>query len=348
MNRARIMAGVAVAMTLARPLVAQRPPGEVLNRAVILYEELQLERAVTLFKELMSPSNTSVSATERVQAMTYLGAAYALLGQRDSSIAYYHAALERDPFIDLDPTVFTAQERQLFAVARRRTFVVGARAVSDTGFVPGLGRVSLRFVTTQHARVHAVVRRAGAEGPMASFRWTAEGASESPWDGLDQQGARLAPGRYQLEVSATTTTDSLRDTVGLRFDVRYEHEPLEDTLVFDVGSLLPERQLPSVARTHLAAGLAAAAFAIAVPSLIGHGELGGTRKHAAVMASVSASGGIAAFVLLRRGAAIPSHVLANSRRREEHVRLNAEIRERNAARMAEARMVITPATGESR
>jgi hypothetical protein len=347
MNALRLMAGFVLVMALARPLAAQRAPGEVLSRAVILYEELQLERAVTLFREVVSPSNTAATRTERVQAMKYLGATFALLGKRDSAIAYFKGTLERDPFTDLDPAVFTAQERQLFTLARRRTFVVGVRALSDTGFVPGQGRVSLRFVTTRRADVRAVVRHADADTPVASFQWTADGASESPWDGLDQQGARLAPGRYRLEVSAICTSDSSRGAVALRFDVRYDHEPLEDTLAFDAASLLPERRPTSVARSHLAAGLAAAAFAIAVPSAIGHGELGGTRTHGAVMATVTASGGIAAFILLRRDAGIPANVLENARRREEHVRRNSEIRERNAARMAEARMIITPASGES-
>jgi hypothetical protein len=347
MSVLRITVAFVMSTALARPLLAQRTPGEVLSRAVILYEELQLERAVTLLRDVMSPSNAAATATERVQAMKYLGAAFALLGRRDSAIAYYRATLERDPFTDLDPAVFTAQERQLFAVARQRTFVVGARVLSDTGFVPGQRRVALRFVTTQHARIQAVVRGVGGGDPVVSFRWTAEGASEAPWDGLDHQGTRLAPGRYHLEVNATTTSGSASDTVALRFDVRYDHEPLEDTLGLNAESLLPERRPPSVARSRLAAGLAAAAFAIAVPSAIGHGELGGTRKHAVVMASVTASGGIASFIFLRRGSAIPANVLENARRREEHTRRNREIRERNAARIAEARMVITPPSGES-
>jgi hypothetical protein len=348
MKLLRIIVGFVMAMTLARPLAAQRAPGEVLSRAVILYEELQLERAVTLFREVLSPSNTAATKEERAQAMKHLGAAFALLGKRDSAVTYFQGTLERDPFTDLDPAIFTAQERQLFAVARQRTFVVGAKALPDTGFVPGQGRVSLRFVTTRRANMQAVVRHADGGEPVTSFRWTAEGASESPWDGLDQQGGRLAPGRYRLEVTATTTTGSISDTVALRFDVRYHHAPLEDTLVLDAGSLLPERRPPSVARSRLATGLAAAAFAIAVPSAIGHGELGGTRKHAAVMASVTASGGITAFILVRRGSAIPTNVLENARRREEHARRSREIRERNAARMAGARMIITPASGESR
>ena len=335
-------------MACVGPLSAQRAPGEVLSRGVILYEELQLERAVVLLREVISPSNTAATTTQRVQAMKYLGATFALLGQRDSSVAYFRRMLERDPFMDLDPAVFTAQERQLFAVARQRTFVVGVRALSDTLFTPGQGHVSLRFVTTQHARVQAEVRRPGVATPVASFRWTAEGLSESPWDGLDANGERLQPGRYQLAVSATTTTESASDTVSLRFDVSYDHEPLEDSLVFDASALLPERRPPSIARSHLAAGIAAAAFAIAVPTVIGHGELGGTRKHSVVIAGVTASGGIASFLVLRRGSGIPANVLENARRREEHARVNREIRERNAARLAGARMIITLVSGEAR
>jgi hypothetical protein len=348
MSLLRIIVVMISLAALARPGMAQRAPGEVLSRGVILYEELQLERAVVLLREVTSPSNTAVTMPERVQAMKYLGAAFSLLGQRDSAVAYFQRMLERDPFMDLDPAVFTAQERQLFALARRKTFVVGVRTLSDTAFVPGQGRVSLRFVTTQHARVQAIVRRPTESEPVATFRWTAEGASESPWDGLDQRGERLPAGRYQLDVTATATSDSSSDTVTLRFDVNYDHEPLEDSLAFDPRSLLPERRPPSIARSQLAAGLALASFAIAVPTVIGHGELNGTRKHAVVMASVTASGGIASFFFLRRGSGIPANVLENARRREQHVRQNREIRERNATRLAAARMIITPTIGESR
>ena len=131
-------------VALARAGAAQRAPGEVLSRGVILYEELQLERAAVLLREVTSPSNTAATMAERVQAMKYLGATFSLLGQRDSALAYFRRMLERDPFMDLDPAEFTPQERQLFAHARRHTFVVGVRTLSDTGFVPGQGGVSLR------------------------------------------------------------------------------------------------------------------------------------------------------------------------------------------------------------
>ena len=344
----RLVVGFVLAMLIARPLAAQRSPTEVLSRAVILYEELQLERAVVLLRDVASPDNGGATADERLRAMKYLGDAYALLGRRDSAVAYFQRTLERDPFTDLPAQIFTAQERQLFAVARQRTFVVGAKVPQDTGFVPGQTMVPLRFVTTRHARVHASVRRAGAAEPVASFRWTGDGAAESLWDGLDEAGGRLPPGRYLLEVGARSAPDSLADTVAVQFDVRYDHPPLEDTVGLESSSLLPERRPPSVARSRLAVGVAAAAFAIAVPTAIGHGDLGSTRKHATVMASVSVSSGVAAFVFLRRGAAIPANVRENARRREEHARLNREIRERNAARIAGARMILTPVSVEPR
>jgi tetratricopeptide (TPR) repeat protein len=349
MRRTRLLVSGLALATLAPALAAQRSPAEQLNRAIILYEELQLERAVVLFRDVVSPGNAEVTGPDRVRAMKYLGAAFALLGSRDSAIAHFRGAIERDPFTDLEPALFTATERALFAEARRAVFAVGARVQANSGFVPGHGRVSLRFVTTRHARVEAVVKQPRESEPLATFRWSAEGASDSPWDGLDQRGGRLAPGRYHLEVRATSTADSSSDTVALRFDVSYEHEALEDTLApLDSASLLPERNPPSVARKYLATGLAAAAFAVAVPAIIGNGDLGGTQKHASVMASLSLSGGVVGYLLLQRGSAIPSNIRENARRREERVRHNIDIRQRNEARLAEARMIITPVSGDVR
>ncbi len=349
MRRMRLLVSSVALATVPLTLSAQRAPAEQLNRAIILYEELQLERAVVLFRGVVSPSNAEVTGPDRVRAMKYLGAAFALLGKRDSAIAHFRGAIERDPFTDLEPALFTTTERAMFAEARRGVFAVGARVQTDSGFVPGHGRVSLRFVTTRHARVEAVVKRPRAAEPLATFRWSADGASDSPWDGLDQRGERLPPGRYHLEVRAVGTADSVSDTVALRFDVSYDHEALEDTLApLDSASLLPERHPPSVARKYLATGLAAAAFAVAVPAIIGNGDLGGTQKHASVMASLSLSGGVVGYFLLQRGSAIPSNIRENARRREERVRHNIDVRQRNGARLAEAKMIITPVSGDVR
>ena len=120
-----------VALALAsspRRASAQGSTAESLEQATKLYEDLQVERALVLLRQVISPSSPfEVSREQRVQAYTYLGASLAILGMRDSSIAYFRAALERDPFTDLDPSRFTERERSAFGEARIRTLAVGAR-----------------------------------------------------------------------------------------------------------------------------------------------------------------------------------------------------------------------------
>ena len=87
-----------------------------LHRAIRLYEDLQVERALAMFREVISPSTPFVVSTgQRVIAYKYLGAAHATLGQPDSASVYFRAAIERDPFVDLDGHDFTAREREVFA-----------------------------------------------------------------------------------------------------------------------------------------------------------------------------------------------------------------------------------------
>lgn len=333
----------------AAPVAAQRPASEQLERAIILYEELQLERAVTLLREVLSPTQRAVTGDERVRAMKYLGAAFALSGRRDSALAHFRGALERDPFLDLDASVFTARERQIFADARQRTFVAGARVVSDTGVVPGQGRVRLQFTTTQQARLTAIVRRADDTDSLVSFQTTGVGAADASWDGLDRQGARLPAGRYVLDVTAVSVGDAAQHTVSVPLDVRYEHVPLEDTLpTLDANALLPEQRPPSAAHSRLATGVLAASFAAAVPLAFGNGALDGSRTHSVTVAAATATGGVVGFLLMRRHATIPENVRENNRRRLERLRLNEAIAARNAARLAAARMIITPAAGGAR
>ena len=166
--------------------------------------------------------------------------------------------------------------------------------------------------------------RAGArDGDHLAVLMFTSGTAGAPRAAMLSHRALLA--NIVRTLTATSTADSASDTVSFRFDVAYDHEPLEDSLAFDPRSLLPERRPPSIARSQLAAGLALASFAIAVPSVIGHGHLDGTRKHAVVMAGVTASGGIASFLMLRRGSSIPANILENARRREEQQGRDGEI-----------------------
>src|SRR5688500_10797574 len=94
---------LAAGLLVAAPqLQAQDNTDEVLRHSVGLYEQLQVEPALMQLRRVISPSSPfEVSREQRVTAYKYIGAALAILGQRASSIVYFRAALERDPFLDL-------------------------------------------------------------------------------------------------------------------------------------------------------------------------------------------------------------------------------------------------------
>ena len=75
---------------------AQASTAEALHQAQDLYERLEIERAVPLLRQVVSPGWAfEVTQDQRVQAYTYLGASLALLGARDSAVLYFRSAIER-------------------------------------------------------------------------------------------------------------------------------------------------------------------------------------------------------------------------------------------------------------
>jgi len=122
--------------------------------------------------------------------------------------------------------------------------------------------------------------------------------------------------------------------------------PLEDTLpALGATELLPERASPAAAAGEIAAGVGVAGGALAISELLANGALDGAGSGAAVVAGVAAVTGLVAYVARRRHPEIPENVSANSRRRDERRAANDSIRARNASRLAQTALVLTPAAG---
>lgn len=352
MTRRRALAALVLASALgaAAParLAAQESTRETLQRAVALYQELQVERAAQLLRQVISPSSPfEVAPEQRVQAYKYLGACLALLGRADSAVVYFRAALERDAFTDLDARTFTEQERAAFAEARRRTFAVGLRPVEPARFDPRTEHATFLGVTTHQATLHAEVRALdGDTARVALLDGESDGVRELQWNGLLPNGRLAQPGRYALVLAARSALLSTADSARVLFDLRYDRPPLEDTLPTPrPDELLPERYPSSAAGLELAKGFGVALAALAIPA-IGHGQLGGGRRTlSGVVAGTAAVTGLVAFVARRRHGEIRENVSANARRLAERARRNAEIARRNAERVAQTRVVIAPAAG---
>jgi hypothetical protein len=336
-----------VAAFAPRAARAQANTAELLDNAVGLYEDLQVERAVVMLRQVISPSSPyEVSRDQRVQAYKYLGAALALLGQRDSAVVYLRAAIERDPFVELDPQQFTPTERNALAEARRRTFAVAARPVAAKSLDPRTERTTFSFLTTHAAQLRAELREVNGSGVIVLHDGENDGVRETAWNGLLGDGRLAPPGRYVLQVNAVSALNARVDSAQVWFDIRHDRPPLEDTLAtLGVADLLPERHPPSAARRDLLRGAGVAAAALFAQSFIADRRLSGGGGYAAAAALTGLGAGSIAYVVRQRHRDIPANAAENVRRQAARAVYNAEVVRRNAERIAVTRLELTPAAG---
>jgi tetratricopeptide (TPR) repeat protein len=340
---------------------AQDSTAVVLQRARDLYEQIELERALPLYRSVVSSGwRFAVSQDQRVEANLYLGAALELLGQRDSALVHFRAALERDPFADLDPARFTPAQLEAFQAARRTVFAIGVRPAAATRFDPRTGKMTFTIATSHAASVRCEIRRTDQEAAFPIFVGEVQGGlREIEWNGLLSSGQLAPTGRYAFVLlarsrvaggpraaggaAATRSTDS----TAAYFDVSQEHGALEDTLP-DLGpaDLLAEQYRGSSAAGDLLKGLGIAAGALLLANVASNDELGAPKGMAATVGVVGVTVGIAS-VATRHGQDRPANIAANERRRSERAAANAEIRRRNAERLAQTVLSISPAAGRS-
>ena len=344
----RLVWAVAIAASAAPALAAQGSTAELLGQAHQFYERLEVERALPLLRQIISPNwPFEVTRDQRVDAYKYLGACLAVAGKRDSAVLYFRAAIERDPFTDLDPSLFTPAQLATFAEARRRTLAVAVRPVQRGRVDPRTARVTFTVVATHPALVDVKLSAIGAGSPLSLFQGTMDGVREIAWDGL-LADRRLAPaGRYTLGVVGRSRVTGASDSARVYFDLRHEVAALEDTLPgLDRRAVLPERISVDAARRDVAKGLGVAAAALLITGAA-NGDLGaGERGGADVIAAAAAVTGVVAFLVHRRHGAIPENVAANARRRVERDSANARVRGRNADRIAATVLLVSPAAGE--
>jgi hypothetical protein len=338
----------AAAALSARPAVAQGNTDETLQRAIHLYENLQVERALALLRDVVSPSTPFVvSPAQRVTAYKYMGAAHAILGQRDSATVYFRAALERDPFVELDAEEFTTRERELFITAKQRTFAVAVRPITRTRIDPRIEHVTFVLLSTHGALLSAEIRNAAGEASPI-FESENDGVREVSWNGVLASGRLAPPGRYELVVRGVSRLDATRtDSARMFFTVEQDRQDLEDTLPsLRPTDLLPEHYPASAATGELAKGLAVGLAAIAIPALMGKGEFSGPSRGLA--ATVTGGGiviGVLGFRWRREHSEIAVNVAENARRRAERATTNSEIVDRNEGRIAVTALIISPAAG---
>jgi hypothetical protein len=351
-RRALALLGTVLVLLVApRAAGAQANTAETLRGAVRLYEDLQVERAVALLRQVVSPSTPfEVSREQRVTAYKYLGAALAVLGQRDSAVVYLRAAIERDPFTDMDVQRFSPVEREALAEARQRTFALAAEPVEPVAFDPRTARMTVTVLTTHAAQARVEIRGAGAGVGAAETATLLEGEltglRELPWSGVLADGRLAPPGRYALLVTGSSRQTGRTDSARVWFDVRHDRPTLEDTIPpLTAADLLPERMSTATASRDLLRGFGVAAAALLAHAAVADRRLEGSGRYVGVAAATGVLAGGVSFLVRQRNPTIPDNIAENARRHRARALHNAEVRQRNAVRIAATRLVVAPAAG---
>lgn len=348
MSRWALLSALAL---LPVPAVAQDSTAAVLERARQEYERLDIERALPLLRQVLSPQwPHPVTPAQRVEAYVYVGAALVLVGQRDSAVFYFGAALARDAFTDLDPRQFTPAQTAAFAAARRLAFAVALRPVAPARADVRTERITFTVATTHAAALQVFVQPAPSAHetgvPVPIFTGESQGVREVAWDGIVADG-RLAPaGRYALLAVGRSRLVDRADSARVFFQVEHSVAALEDTLPsLARGARLPEHETGR-ARGELLKGAAVAAGALLAAGALANRDLGNggqPRGGAALVAGVALVVGVAGFVRARPE--LPDNIAANQRREAERRTANEAIRRQNAERLGGTLLVITPAAG---
>lgn len=337
----------------AAPARAQSNTAEQLQRAIRLYEDLEVDRALVILNQVISPSSPFVvSPEQQMLAYKYIGAALALQQgrvKRDSAVVYFRAAIERDPFTDLDPQSFSPGQLTIFQEARQQTFKLGLRSVPIDTIDPRTGHFRFRVLSTHAAHIRLEIRTAGVARRVV-YDGDHEGLRELEWDGLADDGRLLPGGRYQLvvvgESRRVTVPRPVRDTALVYFQLDWVHEALEDTLAEPAAQdLRPERYPSSAATADLLKGVGVAAAALVTQTALTSTELGSNKAAASVVAIGGVAAGVTAFFHRQGHRVIPANVAANARLRADRAATNAAIQGRNNAKLAETRLAVAPAAG---
>jgi len=328
------------------PATLHAQADEQLRQAIRRYENLEIEQARLLFQQVISPSSPfPVSEAQRVTALTYLGATLATLGQRDSALTYFIAAIQRDALVDLDPRRFSEQERQVFTDARRRVFRVGMRPVPRDTLDPRTDRVNLTVATTHPGVVRVELVNTADETRYVLFEGDVDGPRDVPFNGLVPRSGDFVPaGAYDLVVTGESRVlEARRDSTSELLEIQHLVAPLDDTVAtFRPDELLPERRPAASATRDLLYGIGVTAGALLSSQLIGKTALGGGASLAVPVAAAGAGAGLWAFLYRRTHLEIPENIAANQRRQAERARRNAEIMQRNAERVAATRIILRP------
>jgi hypothetical protein len=355
------LAQIALLLLAAQGAGAQQSIPELMRQGMEAYERSNAEAAKNYFATIIA-SRQQVTIDQRVTAYKYLGAYWALQsspGAADSATQFFLAAIDYDPFTDLDRRIFAADEQRAFANARAAIFKVAVapvepKAIDPTSTNPDSSRYTFRIVSTRSARWTASIvslidpNKQEVIGTMGN----SDGLRDVVWNGLINN-ARADTGLYEFRLQAE---DNRRQGSPIierqRFRIEHVHAELEDSLPpfgdVKLGATDTLQSRYSDFKPYGEGGrglfIATVAGALPVLALSQRKNMSQWGSHFGVGVALGIVGGIGGYTYATQHRADARAVAENARRRDERARFNAGVVARNRARLDKTMLIIRPLT----
>lgn len=331
-----------VALSLALPgtdLGAQTS-NELLDRGIRAYADVDLDAAVGFFRRWFASADAAgAPASDRRRALTYLGAAEALRGNRDSAAAAFERLVVLDPRFRIDELLFPPEITTLFSAIRQRTKVVTVETEPRAEFHPEGGAYSVRVIASSAHPIRAVLRQPDGRTVRVVYTGFIGDSTDLHWDGRDSTGNVISSGSYLLEIhSSTVVGDAVARVLQLPLDISVERPDTLPHPPAPLDTIAPAARAPAGPGAEaLAGGLAAAAVAALLPAVLAPGaDIEAVRF---IVAGITGGAGLVGFVRNLPGRPIGNPLVTAAALDAWRGQVAAAIAE-NRARRASARIIV--------
>jgi len=322
---------------LAAPVPASaQSAAELLQRAYVAYQNLDLPTTVGLIQRAFAApaTDTSVSRRERARALSILAAAEFFRNRRDSATSAFRQLVQVSPRYRPDPATFPPPVLLLFDDVRRAVKVVEL-SVPDSAEVrlgAGGGAYPVQAYASSLHPVEVHVYRSDGRAVRELYRGLLGDSLAFAWNGTDSAGAPVTTGTYYLSVLSQRADGGKLRELRLPLDIQVVRRdtvphpgPLADSL------FKAERQPRGPAFRALAGGVLLGAGAAAMPTVIG-GSDGAAGSRFLVGVALTGAG-VAGLITRHPGQPIREHIAYNdSLRGVWRARVDQVISDNGAAR----------------
>ena len=323
--------------------VRAQSSAQLLDRGVRAVQDLDYDTAAVVLRAALARTGADpLPDTARARALMYLGATEFFRDHRDSASAIFRRLLALDPRYRPDQLVFPPEVSSLFQDIRAGTRFVAVRVPATSQLEGPGGRLAMRLYATSLHEIVATITRPGLRGVSVRSLYAGSigDSLELLWDARDSSGTVVDSGAYAIHIVSRGSGGRPDRLVEIPLTVRPVRPdtqpwpaPIADSL------LLPEHGGPGHPGRALAGGFLAAAAVVMLPSLIDNGHTGSGARFG--VAAASSLAGIVGFMRGRHADPIPANIAANQQLRAAWQQRADRVRDDNAARRGNVRIVVT-------